>query len=258
MSRSLDGRLFPWVLFASVAAHLALPLLRGADAVERPDFEVEERIAAEPMTVRILQRATEPTAPVPENTPLPVLTSQEGARAVESFDLEPVNFDREPRDIPPPQPVAPEPPTEPETEPVTPPLDPPAAPPEEAPPPLPTEVPKPTPPPPKETAVPVGPIEQESQSGVISRAVQKGRGNRAPNYPRRARATKQQGTTKLEVFVRADGTVEKLSVYESSGHTLLDDEAMKAVKRWKFTPAMGPSGSPTEDRVIVPVVFKLR
>ena len=67
-----------------------------------------------------------------------------------------------------------------------------------------------------------------------------------------------EGTTTLEVWVRPDGGVERLAIFESSGHSILDDEAMKAVKRWKFAPAKGPSGAPTEDKVKVPVTFRLK
>lgn len=259
-SRSFEDRLFPLVLALSVALHFALPMLRTASAIDRPDFEVEERIAAEPMTVRILQPPVDPPPQLPPSPTESLLTSEDGARSVQSIEAEPVEFERNREEPPPPERVLPEPEAlpEPVVEPLVEPLPPAPPPPEPEPLPEVVKEPKPTPPPAKDTALPAGPVEQESQSGVISRAVQKRRGNRAPNYPRRARATKQQGTTKLEVYVRADGTVEKLSVFESSGFSLLDDEALKAVKRWRFTPARSPSGAPTEDRVIVPVVFKLR
>ncbi len=263
MSKSLEGRWFPWMLGLSVLAHGAIPFLPGSDISKRPDFKVEERMAAIPMTVRLIQPDPVPVPQPLATAPLPVLTSDQGVRTVQSIDVEPVEFERE-RDpepqLPPPlEPPPAEPLPEPEPAPLIQPVDLPPPPPAEEPPPEPEPEPRiePTPPPLRDVPLPTGPIEQESQSGVVSRAAPKGRGNRAPLYPRRARATKMEGTTELEVMVRADGTVERLVVHKSSGHLLLDDEAMKAVKRWKFTPAKGSSGKPAMDRVIVPVTFRL-
>ena len=260
-SRSLDGRLFPWLLILSLGAHAALPFLPTTGAIDRPEFEVEERVAAEPMTVRLIQADPEPVPQVQVDVPTPLMTAASGTRAVQSFDVEPVQFEREPRrvepvELPPPTPME-EPLPEPEPTPLIEPIET-AAPPEETPPPEPVKPPERAAPPPKDTNVKSGPIEQESQSGVVSRATPNGRGNRAPIYPRRARATKMEGTTTLDVWVRPDGSVERLAIFKSSGHSILDDEAMKAVKRWKFAPAKGPSGSPTEDKVKVPVTFRLK
>ncbi|QDV10144.1 Gram-negative bacterial tonB protein [Planctomycetes bacterium Poly30] len=269
MSKALEGRWFPWLLGLSLAAHGALPFLPGSDQVDRPDFKVEERIATEPMTVRIIERTPEPVPPTPTETPRPVLTSDDGARAVESFDVEPVEFEREPRSEPPPiqppEPLLPEPPQEPppenEPKPIEPPVELPPPPlEEEPPPPEPVKIPDPVLPPPKDVPLPElpeGPVEREGQSGVVSRAEPKGSGNRAPIYPRRARAAKMEGTTELEVTVGADGKVERAVVSKSSGHALLDDEALKAVKRWRFTPAKSPTGAATSDRVFVPITFRL-
>ena len=54
------------------------------------------------------------------------------------------------------------------------------------------------------------------------------------NYPRPAAERGQEGTSLLRVTVRRDGSVEDVSVVESSGSPLLDDEAVSAV--WKGGP----------------------
>lgn len=246
MSNSLEGRWFPGLLILSAVGHGAACFLTGAEEITRPDFSVEERVATEPMTVRIIQPDPEPVAPRTVDLLRPILTSDEGRRSVDSLEVEP------PERVPLPEP---EPLPEPVPEPILLPEPVPEPPPE--PPPEPVKEPEPVAPPPKETPIPTGPKEQESQSGVAARAKPRARGNRPPVYPRRARAAKMEGTTQLEVTVDAQGKVQRAVVSESSGHSLLDDEALKAVKRWRFTPAKSQSGASTNDRIFVPITFRL-
>ena len=49
------------------------------------------------------------------------------------------------------------------------------------------------------------------------------------NYPEAARG-RVYGSLLLSVTIRADGTVEKVSVHRSSGHALLDEAAVRIVK----------------------------
>lgn len=80
--------------------------------------------------------------------------------------------------------------------------------------------------------------------------------NPAPIYPVEARKLGQQGTVSLSVLVNAEGTVETLGVKEGSGHVLLDQSAMRAVKRWHFKPAT-VAGIPVSSQVEVPIEFHL-
>ena len=80
--------------------------------------------------------------------------------------------------------------------------------------------------------------------------------NPAPFYPPEARKMGQQGTVTLSVLVNAEGTVETLAVKDGSGHVLLDQSAMRAVKRWHFKPAT-VAGIPVSSQVEVPVEFHL-
>jgi len=65
-----------------------------------------------------------------------------------------------------------------------------------------------------------------------------------------------QGTTLLRVRIVEDGRVEVVEIKESSGYRILDEAAMKAVRPWRFTPAL-MAGKPVASWVLVPIAFKL-
>ena len=78
-----------------------------------------------------------------------------------------------------------------------------------------------------------------------------------PPYPRRAREMGWEGTVVLRVEVKTDGTVGEIVVRRTSGHVLLDDAALTAVRRWRFVPPT--DGAFTLSAVVdVPVRFDLR
>jgi protein TonB len=80
--------------------------------------------------------------------------------------------------------------------------------------------------------------------------------NPPPPYPRSARRQGLQGVVLLAVRVNERGRVESLHVVESSGHAVLDQAALKAVRDWRFRPARaGPL--PIASTVEVPVRFTL-
>jgi protein TonB len=81
--------------------------------------------------------------------------------------------------------------------------------------------------------------------------------NAPPGYPSRARRDGMEGTVILSVEVLPDGTAGNLKVKQSSGHSLLDDAAVEAVKAWRFQPATRQS-RPVTSRVEIPVRFFLR
>lgn len=81
--------------------------------------------------------------------------------------------------------------------------------------------------------------------------------NQEPEYPALARRRWQEGTVVLEALVTPEGTVGGLLVHQSSGHSLLDEAALKGVKGWRFVP--GRRGTtPVAMKVLVPVRFGLR
>jgi TonB family protein len=57
----------------------------------------------------------------------------------------------------------------------------------------------------------------------------------SPSYPEVARRKKQEGTVWLDIFLDENGQQKKLSVYKSSGVSLLDKAAVYAVKQWRFS-----------------------
>ncbi len=80
--------------------------------------------------------------------------------------------------------------------------------------------------------------------------------NRPPDYPKLARRRGWQGTVVLEVDVDRDGRVQAVRVQAGSSHSLLDREAMEAVRKWRFTPG-SKNGTPVVSKVLVPVHFVL-
>jgi protein TonB len=54
--------------------------------------------------------------------------------------------------------------------------------------------------------------------------------------------------------VLADGTVGNIAVETSSGHDILDQPAMDAVRQWRFVPAK-KGGKPVDSWSIIPIKF---
>jgi protein TonB len=80
--------------------------------------------------------------------------------------------------------------------------------------------------------------------------------NPPPAYPSEALRRRIEGTTVLRIGIRRDGTIEFVAVATSSGHALLDDTAIEAVRRWRFTPGRR-SGVAAPFVVRLPIDFRL-
>lgn len=81
--------------------------------------------------------------------------------------------------------------------------------------------------------------------------------NPKPAYPRAARRLGQEGEVLLLVEILASGRVGKIDIEKSSGYDILDDAAVKAVRKWRFAPAR--KGKTTVNAwVRVPVEFSLK
>ncbi len=81
-------------------------------------------------------------------------------------------------------------------------------------------------------------------------------GNPAPRYPRLARERGWQGRVVIEIAVIADGTVDRAEIDQSSGYRLLDQAALRVVRRWRF--AVDAPRLPAQGAVVrVPITFKL-
>ena len=80
--------------------------------------------------------------------------------------------------------------------------------------------------------------------------------NPAPPYPYAAIRQQQQGTVLLKATIDKAGRPVTVEVMESSGFSLLDDSALRTVRRWKFDPAH-IGFLPVHARIVIPIRFTL-
>jgi protein TonB len=76
-----------------------------------------------------------------------------------------------------------------------------------------------------------------------------------PIYPVLARQTGIQGVVKLHAILGKDGTVQQLQVV--SGHPLLVEAALDAVRQWVYQPTL-LEGRPVEVDTEIDVFFQLQ
>jgi len=81
--------------------------------------------------------------------------------------------------------------------------------------------------------------------------------NPRPAYPAMARKLGIEGVVLLRVDVSARGTPEKIVVAQTSGASMLDEAAMKAVQGWTFVPARRGDAAIAHP-VEVPIRFQLK
>jgi protein TonB len=81
--------------------------------------------------------------------------------------------------------------------------------------------------------------------------------NPRPAYPPIARKLGLEGVVLLRVDVSAKGTPDKIVIAQTSGTSLLDDAAIKAVQGWTFVPARR-GDAPIAHPVEVPIRFQLK
>jgi len=76
-----------------------------------------------------------------------------------------------------------------------------------------------------------------------------------PSYPEIARLAGIEGTVYLKVLVDENGNVEKAKV-EQGAKEILDNSALQAAQKAKFSPAM-LDNKPVKVWVVLPIAFKL-
>jgi protein TonB len=76
-----------------------------------------------------------------------------------------------------------------------------------------------------------------------------------PVYPDLARRARVSGTVILEATIDEEGNVSELRIL--SGHPLLNQAAVEAVKQWKYSPTV-LNGEPMMVQAVVTVIFHLR
>jgi TonB family protein len=79
-----------------------------------------------------------------------------------------------------------------------------------------------------------------------------------PQYTREAMDRKIQGSVHLGLVVGADGNITEAAVTKSlDAEHGLDEEALKAARKWKFKPAM-KDGQPVAARIKLEMTFTLK
>ncbi len=78
-----------------------------------------------------------------------------------------------------------------------------------------------------------------------------------PIYPPSAKRDEITGVTYVTVYVNASGTVDSVSIAQSSGDRDLDNSAVEAAYQWTFTPALDKYGVPSACEITFPVEFTL-
>jgi len=77
-----------------------------------------------------------------------------------------------------------------------------------------------------------------------------------PEYSEEARKARHEGTVVLQAIVRKDGKVDVLNLVRGLGYGL-DQNAIEALKQWRFRPAM-KDGTPVDSTLNIEVRFNLR
>lgn len=125
----------------------------------------------------------------------------------------------------------------------------------------------PLPEPPRSNPAPSAPLLQEEEVAPQAIATPEVKGadvevrldylrNPPPAYPRLARERGEEGTVLLEVQVLVSGRCGQVNVLTSSGFSLLDQAALRAVRAWVFRPARR-WGQPAAFWVEIPITFRL-
>jgi protein TonB len=95
-----------------------------------------------------------------------------------------------------------------------------------------------------------------AEAGSVRSKVRAGN-NPRPEYPRAAREAGWEGTVVLQVLVLPDGRAGSVTLHKTSGHSILDEAALSAVKGWRFFPAMD-GNFPIQSAVRLPIRFDLK
>lgn len=109
------------------------------------------------------------------------------------------------------------------------------------------------PPPPKSAAAPACREDGSDQPGCVT--APRVTFSPAPEYPEKERKARREGTVALWVIVAANGLPREVTIAESLSSDF-DAAAIKAVKKWKFSPAT-EDGKPVTTMTNVKVTFEL-
>ena len=91
---------------------------------------------------------------------------------------------------------------------------------------------------------------------VISEANMKGR-RIQPKYPKRSIKMRQEGIVLIHVLISKMGKRIKIKIHKPSQYALLNKAALKAVKKWTFSPYV-VNGVPVQSWIEIPIEFKIQ
>jgi TonB family protein len=101
-----------------------------------------------------------------------------------------------------------------------------------------------------------GPVDQTPRAGIGGVGIPQCAYCPGPKYSAEARKEKVDGSVVLQITVTADGDATNISIVRDPGNGL-GQQAVEAVRKWRFKPALGPDGKPTAVIVPVEVTFHL-
>jgi len=99
-------------------------------------------------------------------------------------------------------------------------------------------------------------LDAEAGHGAFIDAQPDGAHNRPPAYPWLARIQGVEGIVMLGVRVERDGRPSAVWIVHSSGSSILDEAAQRAIQQWEFAPAH-QGGHAIRSEVELPVRFRL-
>lgn len=79
-----------------------------------------------------------------------------------------------------------------------------------------------------------------------------------PPYPMSARRASIEGTVYVKMLVSDKGNVEQARLAKSSGNTALDEAAVKAAYKWKFSAARDKMKRKVSCYITIPIKFQLK
>lgn len=82
--------------------------------------------------------------------------------------------------------------------------------------------------------------------------------HKTPKYPSIAKRNGVEGVTHIKILIDSVGKVEDVIIAKSSGSKLLDNAAIKAVKKWKFISAKNKDGHAIRCYASMPIVFRIK
>jgi periplasmic protein TonB len=116
--------------------------------------------------------------------------------------------------------------------------------------------PQPTVPAPAASAAPVAaPVAVQSGPVAIGKLSPMA-GNPPLKYPMSSRMKREQGVVRLRIIVGTNGSIDDITIAESSGFDSLDKAAIDVVRKWRFYPPTR-DGVPVQGVGIFPAAFKL-